>query len=120
MSGVNHDIALQGIAMLGEEPEKSMAANEFKKTYYSNKVLTAIYQHVVQRPGHIYPEKIVTFAKKFLEKADEEEAKKKRVIVNVRLSVNERAELEERAKISGQSVSQYIREAMFGKDENTK
>lgn len=116
MLSVDHDIALQGIAMLGEEPEKSMASAEFKKAYYSNKALTTIYRQVVQRPSHIYPEKIVTFAKTFLEKVDAEEQKKKREIINLRLSINEKAELEERANANNKSVSQYIREVLFAKE----
>lgn len=114
---MDHDTALQAIAMLGEEPEKSMAATEFKKTRYSTKALVSIYRLVLQQPGNAYSEKITSFAQKFLEKVDEDSAKRRRYIVNLRVSAEEKAELESYAQTNGETVSQYIRRVVFGKED---
>lgn len=115
---MNHEEILLDIAMTGEDPEKSLARKELKKARYSAKTLTEIYRNVLFRAPNTYPPSITDAAKKYLEQAKREAAKTRSDIVNIRLSAAERAELENRAKEKGISLSQYIRDVLFAGKEN--
>lgn len=113
---MDHETVLLDIAMMGEEPEKGLARKELKKVRYSSKALTEIYRNVLFRAPNTYPSSITGTAKEYLEQMKREAAKTRSDIVNIRLSADERAELEKRAQENGISISQYIRNELFGKE----
>lgn len=86
-----------------------MAANELRREDHSPERLCSIYNLAMSDPEANYPPEVVTAMKSHLDNVDKARPENKKIILQVRITQNEKNAIQLLANRAGLSVSEFVR-----------